>query len=60
MTNEAVIVLAIISTIIWIAVSNEAVKPSKEINRRKMVTLISAGTLSAIIITVSLVQNLLL
>ncbi|MBM7663652.1 hypothetical protein JOC25_000108 [Solibacillus kalamii] len=59
MTNEALTVLAIISMVIWIAVSKEAVKPLNEVNRRKMIALTSAGTLSAIVITTILFQNLL-
>ncbi|MEK5185018.1 hypothetical protein [Solibacillus sp. FSL W7-1324] len=60
MSSAALIVLAIVSTVIWIAVSKEAAKPTKEVNRKKMYTLVSAGTLSAIILTVSLLQNLVL
>ena len=59
MSTEALIVLAIISTVIWISVSKEAIKPAKEVDRRKMITLLSAGTLTAIILTVSLFQHLL-
>ncbi|OBW60561.1 hypothetical protein A9986_05130 [Solibacillus silvestris] len=55
MTNEALTVLAIISMVI----SKEAVKPLNEVNRRKMIALTSAGTLSAILLTVSLFQHLL-
>ena len=44
---------------IWIAVSKEAVKPTKEIQWPKMLTLLSAGTVSAFIITISLFQSLL-
>lgn len=54
MTNDALIILAIVSTMIWITVSKEATKPTKEVNKRKMITLLSAGTLSAILLTVSL------
>ncbi|MFS0875270.1 hypothetical protein [Solibacillus isronensis] len=59
MSTEALIVLAIISTVIWITVSKEAIKPIKEVDRRKMITLLSAGTLTTIILTVSLFQHLL-
>ena len=41
-----------------IAVSRESVKPSEEINWRKTVTLLSAGSLSALVITISLFQSL--
>lgn len=60
MSSAALIVLAIVSTVIWIAVSKEATKPTKEVNRKKMYVLVSAGTLSTIILTVSLLQNLVL
>ncbi|AMO85431.1 hypothetical protein B857_02636 [Solibacillus isronensis B3W22] len=59
MSNDALIILAIVSTMIWITVSKEATKPTKEVNKRKMITLLSAGTLSAILLTVSLFQHLL-
>ncbi|MDF9759488.1 hypothetical protein OKW24_001261 [Peribacillus simplex] len=50
--------VTIVSAVIWIAVSREVVKPTKMINRKKMITLLSAGTLSTLIITISLFQNL--
>ena len=59
MTKEVIAIVAIVSFVLWIAVSREAVKPSKEINRRKMITLLFAGTLSALVITISLFQSLL-
>lgn len=59
MSNDALIILAIVSIMIWITVSKEATKPTKEVNKRKMITLLSAGTLSAILLTVSLFQHLL-
>ncbi|MCM3721483.1 hypothetical protein [Solibacillus isronensis] len=59
MSNDALIILAIVSTMIWITVSKEATKPTKAVNKRKMITLLSAGTLSAILLTVSLFQHLL-
>lgn len=59
MSNDALIILAIVSTMIWITVSKEATKPTKSVNKRKMITLLSAGTLSAILLTVSLFQHLL-
>lgn len=58
MSNDVITIVAIVSLVIWIAVSKEAVKPSEEINWRKMITLLSAGSLSAFVITVSLVQSL--
>ncbi|EKN67033.1 MULTISPECIES: hypothetical protein [Bacillaceae] len=58
MSKEVIAIVAIVSFAVWIAVSREAVKPSKEINWRKMITLLFAGTLSAFVITISLFQSL--
>ncbi|MFC2946937.1 hypothetical protein [Virgibacillus sediminis] len=58
MSKDGIAIVAIVSAVIWIAVSKEAVKPSKEINWRKMITLLSAGALSALVITISLFQSL--
>lgn len=58
MSNEVVGIIALLSIIIWIAVSKEAVKPTKEIQWPKMLTLLSAGTASAFVITLSLFQSL--
>lgn len=58
MSKEVIFILVVVSMAIWIMVSREAVKPSKEINWRKMITLLSAGTLSTLVITITLVQNI--
>ena len=58
MSNGVIAIVAIVSVMIWLAVSREAEKPSKEINWRKMITLLSAGSLSALVITISLFQSL--
>lgn len=58
MSKEFIGIIAIASVVIWIAVSKESVKPSKEINRMKMITLLSAGTASAIVLTITLFQSL--
>ncbi|MBD8014110.1 MULTISPECIES: hypothetical protein [Planococcus] len=58
MSNEVLGIIALLSIIIWIAVSKEAVKPTKEIQWPKMLTLLSAGTASAFVITLSLFQSL--
>lgn len=58
MSKEVIFTLVVVSMAIWIMVSREAVKPSKEINWRKMITLLSAGTLSTLVITITLVQNI--
>ncbi|MDW0118626.1 hypothetical protein QTL97_17005 [Sporosarcina thermotolerans] len=58
MSKEVIFILVIVSMAIWIAVSHEAVKPSKEIKWGKMITLLSAGSLSALVITITLIQSL--
>lgn len=58
MSQGVIFVLVISSIFIWVTVSREAVKPTKEINWWKMTTLLSAGSLSALVITVSLFQRL--
>lgn len=58
MSKEVIAIVAIVSTVLWIAVSREAVKPTKEINSQKMITLLSAGSLSTFVITFSLFQSL--
>ncbi|WMM33730.1 hypothetical protein Q7C08_06560 [Shouchella clausii] len=58
MSTEVLSIIAIFSIVIWIAVSQEAVKPSKTINWRKMITLLSAGSLSTLILVISLFQQL--
>ncbi|WLR60199.1 hypothetical protein LC071_02065 [Pseudalkalibacillus hwajinpoensis] len=58
MSKEVIFILVIVSMAIWVTVSKEAVKPSKEINRWKMITLLSAGSLSTLVITLTLFQSL--
>lgn len=58
MSKEVISIFAIVSAVIWIAVPPEAVKTSKEIKWRKMITLLSAGSLSALVLTISLFQSL--
>ncbi|MCY8914290.1 hypothetical protein MOE47_09430 [Bacillus atrophaeus] len=54
--------VSIVSIVIWSAVSRELVKSSKENgkvkNGRKIITLMSAGTLSTLLLTISLFQNI--
>ncbi|PLR83734.1 hypothetical protein CVD25_11885 [Bacillus canaveralius] len=57
-SKEVTFILVIVSMAIWVTVSKEAVKPSKEINWWKMITLLSAGSLSALVITITLFQSL--
>ncbi|OZT13368.1 hypothetical protein CHN50_06160 [Priestia aryabhattai] len=58
MTTTMLFLIALVSTAIWYEVSRETMKPSKEINNYKLITLLSAGTLLAVTLTVSLFQNL--
>ena len=59
MPTEVITITILFSVVIWIAVSQEAVKPSEKIKWKKMILLLSAGTLSTLFITISLFQNLL-
>lgn len=58
MPTEFITITTILSIVIWIAVSREAVKSTEKINWRKMITLLSAGTLSTLVITIALFQSL--
>ncbi|MBR7553636.1 hypothetical protein ACFFJI_11630 [Allobacillus sp. GCM10007491] len=58
MSNGVIAIVGIVSAVIWIAVSQESVKPPKELNWRKMLTLLFAGSLSTSIIIISLFQSL--
>ncbi|KNE21691.1 hypothetical protein [Virgibacillus pantothenticus] len=58
MSTDIINIVAIVSTIIWIMVFRELIKSSKEDNRRKIITLLSAGSLSTLILTILLFQNI--
>ncbi|WP_413363353.1 hypothetical protein [Lysinibacillus sp. 3P01SB] len=58
MTTDVMTIAAILSIVIWIAVSRELVKTPKEKNGLKIITLMSAGTLSTVILTISLFQKI--
>lgn len=58
MSKDVISIVFIVSIVIWMVVSQEAVKPSKEINWKKMITLLSVGTLLTLVITISLFQSL--
>lgn len=51
-------IISIISIIIWIVLITELIKPSKEQNGRKIVTLVTACSVSTLILTVSFIQNI--
>ncbi|MBO1002184.1 hypothetical protein ACFSKI_06260 [Pseudogracilibacillus auburnensis] len=61
MSTNIIIIVASVSIVIWSAVSREIVKSSKENNKekngRKIIILMSAGTLSTLILVISLFQN---
>ncbi|MEI3605420.1 hypothetical protein SPD48_06920 [Pseudogracilibacillus sp. SE30717A] len=50
-------IIVIASAFIWIAAIYELIKPSKKQNNRKIIILTSFGTLSTLIITISLFQG---
>lgn len=58
MSIEVTLTAAIISIVIWSAVSWELTKSSKEQNRKRITLLMSAGCLSTIILIVPLFETL--
>lgn len=62
MTTTITTILAIVTMAIWIMVSTELSKPSKkddqENSRRKLIVLMSTGTLLTVPLVFSLIQNL--
>ena len=58
MSKEFIAIISIVSVVIWMVVSQEAVKPSKEINWWKMISLLSVGTVLALGLSISLFQSL--
>jgi uncharacterized membrane protein YkvI len=52
------IIIILASVLLWGAVIHELSKPSKKHNYRKIVSLVTLGSLSTLIITISLFQNL--
>lgn len=58
MSTEVISILAIVSIVLWIAVSQELVKSSQEKKRQKIIILMSAGSLSTLILTISLFLNI--
>ncbi|MBD8027698.1 hypothetical protein ACH0B5_14735 [Ureibacillus sp. 179-F W5.1 NHS] len=58
MSTNVITIVAIVSIVLWIAVSRELTKSSKEKNGRRIITLMSAGSLSTLILTISLFQNI--
>ena len=58
MSTEVISILGIVSIVLWIAVSRELLKSSKEKKGQKIITLMSAGSLSTLVLTISLFQNI--
>ena len=62
MSTDIISIVALVSIVIWSAVSRELIKSSKEKNKekngRKIITLMSAGTLLTLVLTISLFQNI--
>lgn len=58
MSDLSLFIIIIAAMVIWGAVSRETVKPSKEINWRKTITLMSTGSLLTLILMISLFQNI--
>ena len=62
MSTDLISIVALVSIVIWSVVSRELVKSSKKNNKekngRKIITLMSAGILSTLILTISLFQNI--
>ena len=50
-------IIPLVSIIIWIAVTYELSKPSEKQNKRNIITFTALGTLSTVILTISLFQN---
>ncbi|RIW38351.1 hypothetical protein D3H55_02070 [Bacillus salacetis] len=59
MSAEFVAVIAIVSSVIWILVSRELAGSPKEQMGRKVFSLMFAGVISTVILTVALVQSLI-
>ncbi|HFK1449733.1 MULTISPECIES: hypothetical protein [Bacillus cereus group] len=51
-------IISIVSIIIWIVLITELIKSSKEQNGRKIVMLLTTGSASTLILTVSFIQNI--
>ncbi|GMR66590.1 hypothetical protein [Bacillus sp. MN7755] len=51
-------IISIVSIILWIVLITELIKPSKEQNGRKIVMLLTAGSVSTLILIVSFIQNI--
>ncbi|AFS70432.1 hypothetical protein [Exiguobacterium antarcticum] len=57
MSDLGLFLIIIISLAIWITVSKETTKASGDISRPKLLTLLTAGSISTIILVITLVQS---
>lgn len=57
MSQALLFVVIILSLVIWLTLTKEVSQSSEEINRPKMLTLLSAGCLSTLILILALVQR---
>ncbi|MCP3029373.1 hypothetical protein [Halobacillus sp. A5] len=51
-------IISLASVLLWDAVTHELSKPSKKQSSRKIVSLMSLGSISTLVITISLFQSL--
>ena len=57
MSETFLFLIIIASLTIWISLSKEVSKSSQDLNRPKMLTLLTAGSVSTIILIIALVQS---
>lgn len=57
MSETFLFLIIIASLTIWISLSKEVSKSSQDLNRPKMLTLLTAGSISTIILIIALVQS---
>lgn len=57
MSHTLLFIVITLSLVIWLTLSKEVSKSSKEINRPKILTLLSVGCLSTLILVLALVEQ---
>lgn len=58
MSKGIIALIALTSAVVWYFVSREAMESSKDINWQKLMLLLSAGSVTTLIITILLFRNL--